>query len=134
ATIQEIEALATKPVQERELRRAKNLLRAKFAFDLESQNELTSKIGYFEALGQPDYIRTYMDRIESITAEQVMAVAKKTFTAQNRTIAIGHAKPKRAAAPPDHKRGPPKRSLPAPALAGQAAPSLGPVTEEKLAN
>src|SRR6185436_15316754 len=54
AVIDELAALAVKPVKERELRRAKNLLRSKFAFDLESQNELTSKMGYFEALGQPD--------------------------------------------------------------------------------
>jgi zinc protease len=134
AAIEEIEALATKPVQERELRRAKNLLRAKFAFDLESQNELTSKMGYFEALGQPDYIRTYMDRIESITPEQILAVAKKTFTPQNRTIAVGHAKPKRA--PAIEKRGPPKRK-PAgyvvPVQAGQV-PTLGEVVEETLPN
>jgi len=136
AAIEEIEAMTTKPVQERELRRAKNLMRAKFAFDLESQNELTSKMGYFEALGQPDYIRTYMDRIESITPEQIMEVAKKTFTPQNRTIAIGLAKPKRAAAPSIEKKGPPKR-IPAsyvlPTQAGQV-PTLGEVVEETLPN
>jgi zinc protease len=133
ATIEELEALASKPLKERELRRAKNLIRSKFAFDLESQNELTSKMGYFEALGQPDYIRTYMDRIEGITPEQVMAVAKKTFTPQNRTIAIGLAKPKRAASEPGLKRGPPKRS-PAGLLGAQEAPVLGELREEKLAN
>jgi zinc protease len=136
AAIEEIEAMATKPVQERELRRAKNLLRAKFAFDLESQNELTSKMGYFEALGQPDYIRTYMDRIESITPEQIMAVAKKTFTPQNRTVAIGHAKAKRAAASAIEKKGPPKRKPASyvPSMQVGEAPTLGEVVEETLPN
>lgn len=136
ATIEELEAICAKPVKERELRRAKNLLRAKFAFDLESQNELTSKMGYFEALGQPDYIRTYMDRIDAITAEQVMEVAKKTFTPQNRTVAIGLAKPKRAPGPLQHKRGPPKRApwSPAAGLQVDKVPSLGLVKEETLPN
>lgn len=142
ATIEEIDALTTKLVKPHELRRAKNLILSKFAFDLESQNELTSKMGYFEALGQPDYIRSYMDRIESITAEQVLAIAKKTFVPQNRTIAIGVAKPKRAPSEPGLKRGPPRGTpkfpfRPVPLLAagsGQEAPSLGEVHEEKLEN
>jgi zinc protease len=133
ATIQEIEALTMKPVKERELRRAKNILRAKFAFDLESQNELTSKMGYFEALGQPEYIRTYMSRIDAITPEQVLAVAKATFTPQNRTVAIGLAKPKRAASEPGLKRGPPKRS-PGRLLQPTRPPDLGEVREETLPN
>jgi zinc protease len=132
AAIEELDRITTKPVTDRELLRAKNLLRAKFAFDLESQNELVSKMGYFEALGQPDYVRTYMDRIEAITPEQVLEVARRTFTPQNRTVAIGHAKAKRAASEPGLKRGPPKRT----SLAAQAgrAPALGEVLEKTLPN
>ncbi|HZE95639.1 MAG TPA: pitrilysin family protein, partial [Planctomycetota bacterium] len=133
AVIQELEAISTKPVKERELRRAKNLLRAKFAFDLESQNELTSRMGYFEALGQPDYIRTYMDRIEAITPEQVLEVARRTFQAERRTVAIGLAKPKRAALGTPAPKGPPKRRAAASA-ALQAIPSLGEVAREVLPN
>jgi zinc protease len=136
AVIRELEEIATRPVKEKELRRAKNLLRAKFAFDLESQNELTSKMGYFEALGQPDYIRSYMSRIDAITPEQIMAVAKKTFVSQNRTVAVGLAKPKRkATSEPGLKRGPPKRRPPGfVALQGDKPPVLGEVREEVLPN
>jgi zinc protease len=136
AVIKELEEISTRPVKDRELRRAKNLLRAKFAFDLESQNELTSKMGYFEALGQPDYIRTYMNRIDAITPEQVMAVAKKTFVPENRTVAIGLAKPKRkATSEPGLQRGPPKRRPPGfRALQGDKPPVLGEVLEENLPN
>jgi zinc protease len=135
AVIQELETISTKPVKERELRRAKNLLRAKFAFDVESQNELTSKIGYFEALGRPDYIRTYMDRIEAITPEQLLETAKATFQPERRTVAIGLAKPKRSggAAAPGPWKGPPKRRVGMP-LAPQAAPALGEVRRETLPN
>jgi zinc protease len=135
AVIQELEAISTKPVKERELRRAKNLLRAKFAFDVESQNELTSKIGYFDALGRPDYIRTYMDRIEAITPEQLLETAKVTFQPEKRTVAIGLAKPKRSGAAPGSglEKGPPKRRAGAVA-APQAAPVLGEVLREVLPN
>jgi zinc protease len=134
AVIEELEAISTKPVKERELRRAKNLLRAKFAFDVESQNELTSKIGYFEALGRPDYIRNYMDRIEAMTPEQLLETAKETFKPEKRTVAIGVAKAKRsgssgAGAP----KGPPKRRAGTP-VAPQAAPVLGEVRREVLSN
>ena len=133
AVIEELDLIASKPVKERELRRAKNLLRAKFAFDVESQNELTSKIGYFEALGRPDYIRTYMDRIEQITAEELLETAKTTFTAEQRTVAIGVAKAKRTGAEPTPKPGPPKRR-PRTAVAPQEAPSLGELRREVLPN
>jgi len=134
AVVEELEAIRTKPVKERELRRAKNLLRAKFAFDLESQNELTSKIGYFEALGQPDYIRTYMDRIEAITPEQVLEVAQKTLAPEKRTVAIGVAKAKRAASEPaSPKPSAPKRRI-GTAIVPQAAPSLGAVQRLVLPN
>jgi zinc protease len=144
AAIEELEKVTAKPVTDRELRRAKNLLRSKFAFDLESQNELVSKMGYFEALGQPDYVRTYMDRIEAITPEQVLAVAKQTFRPENRTVAVGHAKAKKVSAEPGPPRGPPKRTTTPKRLAGAGgasyrqavggAPVLGEVLEEKLPN
>jgi zinc protease len=133
AVIQELEAISSKPVKDRELRRAKNLLRAKFAFDVESQNELTSKIGYFEALGRPDYIRTYMDRIEAITPEQILETAKETFLPERRTVGIGLAKPKRSGSGSGIKKGPPKRQ-PGGLVAPQAAPVLGDVRREVLPN
>ncbi len=133
AVIEELEAIRTTPVRERELRRAKNLLRAKFAFDLESQNELTSKIGYFEALGQPDYIRTYMDRIEAVTPQQILEVAKRTLAPEKRTVAIGAAKAKRSASHAGVKPWAPKRRI-GPGIVPQAPPSLGEVRREVLPN
>jgi len=133
AVAEEVEAIRTKPVTARELRRAKNLLRAKFAFDLESQNELTSKIGYFEALGRPDYIRTYMDRIEGITPEQVLEVARTTLAPEKRTTAVGLAKAKRSGTGSGTKPGAPRRRI-GPGVAPQAPPSLGAVQREVLPN
>lgn len=126
--IEELEAVAKRPIGERELRRAKNLVRAKFAFELESQLEMTSKIGYFEALGLPDYVSRYMDRIEAVTPELIRATAATTLNAANRTVAMGWAKAKRQAAPGSSNKRTPRRSL------RQGAPKLGPVKTATLPN
>lgn len=132
--LEELEALKIHPVGERELRRAKNILRARFAFDVESQSELASKIGYFEALGLPGYVRDYMDRVESVTPDQVRSCARRIFTPENRTVATALARAKRAggaegrASKPVRRRAAPR----APQEAG--VPSLGNVREARLEN
>jgi zinc protease len=133
--IEELEALKKKPVGERELRRAKNIVRARFAFEGESQLELTSKMGYFEALGLPDYVGRYMDRIEAVTPELIQETARRVFTAENRTVAVGRAKAKRDPAVRPSKRSPRgtegRRSGP---RAVQGAPVLKGVRQTTLPN
>lgn len=126
---EELEALATRPVGERELRRAKNLVRARFAFEAESQLELTSKIGYFEALGLPDYVSRYLDRVEAVTPAGIQDVAKRVFTPSRRTTAVGLAKAKRGAGGASGVRRP-RRAAPA----FQAAPKLAGLRETTLPN
>jgi zinc protease len=132
--VEELDRISREPVTERELRRAKNILRARFAFEGESQYELTSKLGYFEALGLPDYVPRYMDRIEAITADQVRDCAARIFRPEGRNWGIGKAKPGKAGAVP--QAAPPKRrpGLRPARQAGYAAPKLGPVAEAILPN
>jgi zinc protease len=133
--VEELEALKIHPVGERELRRAKNILRARFAFDIESQNDLVSKVGYFEALGLPAYVREYMDRVEAVTPEQIRDCARRIFTAENRTVATGLARAKKRAGR-EGARSPrpgPRRAAPR-APQGAAPPSLGDVREVRLEN
>ncbi len=127
--VEELEALKEKPVTERELRRAKNILRARFAFEAETQYNLVDKIGYFEALGLPDYVARYMDRVEAVTPEMVAAVSRKVFTAENRTVGIARAKAKRAPVPHEPRKRPGLRPW-----NPQGAPSLGLVQETVLEN
>jgi zinc protease len=105
---EEIEALKRHPVGDRELRRAKNLLKARFAFDSESQIELASKMGYFEALGLPDYVERYMARIEAVDAERLRETVRRLFTDANRTVATAWSKGKRAALAPRPQGAPPR--------------------------
>lgn len=94
AVLAEVERLKTEPVEPRELRRAKNLRRAQFVFGAESQVALATTIGYFDALGVPGYTATYLERIEAITPERILACARSVFREENRTLAIGD--PRRA--------------------------------------
>ena len=131
--LEELRVLADRPVGDRELRRAKNLIRANFAFEAESQYELASKIGYFEALGLPDYVNRYMERVEAVTPAAIQATAKKIFTLEGRTVVLGAAKAKRA--PPARMKG----CFGGSGLRGRSGvqaegPSLGAVKEAKLEN
>jgi zinc protease len=92
--LEELLELRKAPVTEKELRRAKNILRAHWVFETESQYALAQKIGYFEGFDLPEYVGTYLDRVESVTARDVLACAKKYFTPENRTVGIGRAAPK----------------------------------------
>ncbi len=146
--VEELEALRQNLVEDRELRRAKNILRAKFAFEAESQFELTSKIGYFEALGLPDYVREYMRRVEAVTPEEIAACCRKVFVPENRTVGLGKAKRRGKASSIRHQAlgvrrspggcrfgGSPRAYRPTPAAFAQAAPpSFGRVEEARLDN
>jgi zinc protease len=132
--LEELRVLAERPVGERELRRAKNLIRANFAFEAESQYELASKIGYFEALGLPDYVNRYMDRVEAVTPAAVQATARKIFTLEGRTVVLGAAKAKRTSASVFRRGGPPSPRRSGKGFGGQAEPSIGEVREVKLEN
>ena len=81
--------LSSWPVSDRELRRAKNLIRTRLAFDLGSQTELALRLGVHEALGFPGFLGAYMDRIEAVSAEEVKKVAQETFIPANRTLVLG---------------------------------------------
>ncbi|HXX94893.1 MAG TPA: pitrilysin family protein, partial [Planctomycetota bacterium] len=134
---EELEALVAWPVTDRELRRAKNLIRTRMAFDLGSQKELAWRIGTYEALGLPDYLSTYLDRIEAVTPEEVQAVAEKTFAPRNRTAVLG--KGSHRSSPPRMRAGgtgrPGSRRGGSGVGAGSGSlPSLGEVREERLPN
>jgi zinc protease len=135
AVQEELEALVAWPVTDRELRRAKNQIRTRLAFDLGSQKELAWRLGTYESLGLPGFMATYLDRIEDVSAQDVQEVAQRTFTAKNRTMVLGkgsgRSPPRPGRGVGAGKRGSSRRSSPLPAGTG-ALPSLGGVLEEKL--
>ncbi len=85
----EIERLKTEPVSDRELEKIKNQLKADFIRDLESNSGLASTLSYFEALlGDYRYVTNHIHEIEKITSADIIRIASKYLTSDNRTVAL----------------------------------------------
>lgn len=82
-----IEAMKTEPVKDRELEKAVNQYVSSFVFGQESIIRQGFVVGYYEALLSWDVINQLPDMVRSITKEQIMDVASKYLTTDNRTVA-----------------------------------------------
>ncbi|GAB4325597.1 MAG: pitrilysin family protein [Candidatus Zixiibacteriota bacterium] len=88
AIYQELERLATVPVEAQELEKIKNRIASDFTWGLYSNLGLAARLAEFEArAGDWRYLLTVQDRLHAVTAEDIMRVAAKTFTKDNRTVA-----------------------------------------------
>ncbi|OQY99079.1 MAG: hypothetical protein B6D35_10285 [Candidatus Brocadia sp. UTAMX2] len=99
AFYEEIENLKKTPPTDWEVQKIKNQLEADFIRDLNSASGLANEIGEFEVLSDWRYINTFMDKLSQVTAGDVMRVANKYLTKNNRTVAMlvkkeNNAKPK----------------------------------------
>ncbi len=84
----EIELLKTTPVDERELQKVINNVEAGFIESLSSNSGLASQLVFAQGImGDWRVIEEQLERIKTITAEDVMRVANEYFTEQNRTVA-----------------------------------------------
>jgi predicted Zn-dependent peptidase len=84
---EEIGKLQSEPISERELQKAKNQMEAEFIGGLESNEERASRVGSFEIdTGNYNNIYSYPDKIQAVTADDVMRVAKKYLTDRRRTV------------------------------------------------
>lgn len=115
AVLEEIERLRSEPPSERELRRAKNLLRARWLFDAESADRRAMTAAWWEALGRPDYVASYLRQVEAAAPEALLAAARRYLAPENRAVGIARSRAKRSAAPP----APRPRPAPAPPDARQ---------------
>lgn len=79
--------LKVEPVQERELKKAANQYLSSFIFGQESILWQGFVIGYYDALLSYDIVNRLPEMVKSITREQIMDVANKYLTAENRTVA-----------------------------------------------
>lgn len=85
---EELERLKKEPVEERELTRVLNQLDAYLVRSLSSNSGLAGQLAYFETVaGDWRYLLQAREKIAEITPEDVMRVAGKYFTRQNRTVA-----------------------------------------------
>lgn len=82
-----LEKLKVEPVQDRELDKAANQYLSSFVFRQESILHQAFVIGYDDALVSYEIINRLPEMVRSITKEQIMDVARKYLTSENKTVA-----------------------------------------------
>jgi zinc protease len=74
------------PVSDRELEKAKNQVEAAFVFGQDSIFGQALRIGQFESVAQWQFINAYLPGVRSVTAADVLRVAKKYLDPDRRTV------------------------------------------------
>ncbi|MBA7561071.1 putative zinc protease [subsurface metagenome] len=84
----ELDILKKEPAKPKELEKAKNKLKTDLLRGLSTNSGLAGMLSYYGAVaGDWRYITTFLDLLERVTPEDVMAAAKKYFEPRNRTVA-----------------------------------------------
>ncbi|HKM79696.1 MAG TPA: pitrilysin family protein [Candidatus Acidoferrum sp.] len=85
----ELDRLRSLPVPATELADAQNYLTGVFSMGLATQEGLLSQFSTVELNELPaDYLETYRDKIRAVTAEDVLATARKYFDSANMQIVV----------------------------------------------
>lgn len=77
-----IASLATIPITEAELERAKRLLCNDYAFSMETPGQLAGLYGYYGTLAQPELSLAYPGYVRAYSAEQLMPLASEYLSPQ----------------------------------------------------
>jgi len=90
----EFERMRTQPVSESDLRNAKNYLTGNFSLTLSTQGGISGSILRSRMLNLPaNFLETYRQSVEAVTAEQVQQAAQKYIpTADAVIVVVGDAK------------------------------------------
>lgn len=89
AIYEEIERLTQAPVAEEELMKARRRARADLVRNLRSNSGMALRLAYYETIAG-DYRELFRmtDRIQAVTADDVLRVAKECFRKQNRVVGL----------------------------------------------
>lgn len=82
----QLERLKTEPVSARELQKAKNQVEASFLFGQQKAEQVANTIGEAATLKDYRLANQVVDRVRAVSAEDVMRVARQTFTKENRSV------------------------------------------------
>jgi predicted Zn-dependent peptidase len=96
----ELERLAKEKPTEREMQKGKNRLDADVQRSLRSNDGLAGLLAYYTGLTRdPFYLEKEIEKLKSVTADEVAAFTAATLTSKNRTVGwITKESPKQAAA------------------------------------
>lgn len=84
--LEEVQRIQDEPPTTKELERARNQIVAGRQFSAESSQALAIQLGTYQMVRRWDLGDLLLERVESVTAEDVQRVAKKYFTEDNRTV------------------------------------------------
>ena len=101
-----LEKLKAEPVEDRELKKAANKYLSNFVFRQESILVQAFVIGYYDGLISYEVVNQLPEMVRSVTKEQIMDVANRYLTAENRTVAtLVPLRPKESGMPMRSKGG-----------------------------
>jgi zinc protease len=89
----ELKALADKPVEAAELKRVKQGLIANAIFGRETAHALADSIARGVTTNDLDFLKSYLPRIQAVTAQNVQEAAKKYFNPEQRVVVWSVPKP-----------------------------------------
>jgi zinc protease len=84
----ELDGLKTSPVDPAVLQKAKNQLEASFVFDQDSIFSVGQNLAQYEIASQWQAIDNYIPSIRNVSPEDIVRVAARYFTTQNRTVGL----------------------------------------------
>ncbi|MDH4162037.1 MAG: insulinase family protein [Nitrospirota bacterium] len=84
----EIDRFKNEPVTDEELQKAKNQIEASFIMGQDSVFYQAMVLGQFETVANWRLLESYVERVRSVTKEDVQRVARTYFTEDSRTVGI----------------------------------------------
>lgn len=91
--LDELRRLATEPVADAEMKRVKRKILSSFVFNHEGVHELADSIANAVALNGLGYVRTYFEKLDAITPQDVQDVARRLLDPQKRIVVCSKAQP-----------------------------------------
>jgi zinc protease len=88
ALFSEVDKLKNEPVTDEELQKAKNQIEAGFTMGRDSIFYQAMLLGQYESVASWKLLESYVDTIRAVTKEDVMRVARKYLSEDNRTVGI----------------------------------------------
>ncbi len=81
-----IQRLQEEPVSREELNKAIKQSRAQFVYASESVTHQALWLGFSEVVADQEWLNSFLDRLSSVTTDDIMRVARKYYARRNRTI------------------------------------------------
>jgi zinc protease len=88
AILREIGRLRREPVTAEELEKTKTMVRSDFVFGLETVEGQASILGHYATLGDVTLASRYPERVAAVTAERVLASARRHFGARQASVVL----------------------------------------------